>query len=546
MDTHRLPCELGGDDAAGAEQHAGPAGGAVGSEHVCHRDDFGLFSNGPMVYDWPVKSQANRQANRASTREAVPGPADPDLPALLDGWSSTGHGTLPRRLAHALRRAIQAGVLPMGWRLPPERQLAEVLAVSRTTITDALDELRREGLLASTQGRGTFVSAPAAHGPVGTRLADHLVARRGIDLASGNPPDVSHLPNVEIDMSHLLIAGDGPGLGVTGLPGMRDAVADLFQRGGMTGPPRLTDADQVHITAGAHQAISLLVATLVGRGRSLALANVNYPGVYDILDGHEAKAAPVRTDRAGMLPESLEQVIAEQRPAALYVQAGPHNPTGRVLPSSRLRTLAAIADRHDLPIIEDHTLAPLRFAEEAVPTFLDVCRTATVVGVWSLSKVCWAGLRLGWIRAPEPLITETMYRRMSLDLGASAPSQLLALGLLPHLDEIAAERRRRLAAAVEVGLEVLAEAIPEASVDPPDGGSVLWTELPVVDTGPFVHLARRHGVQIAPGSICVPGRVAGPYLRICVDRPVDLVREGIDRLGRAWRDERTVAPLVAG
>jgi DNA-binding transcriptional MocR family regulator len=489
-----------------------------------------------------VIEQTNHQANLRALRPQVAG-RDRELAAIVDGWSNDGHGTLPRRLAHALRRAIRAGVLPTGYRLPPERQLAGMLAVSRATVTDALDELRAEGLVASQQGRGTFVSSPAVHPAFGTRLADHLVSRRGIDLATGNPPDVSHLPNVEIDMSHLLAAGDGPGVEVTGLPAMREAVADLFRRGGVTGAAQHTDLEQIHITSGAHQAVSLLVGTLVGRGRSMALADVNYPGAFDILDGHEAVAAPVRTDRAGMLPESLEQVIREQRPAALYVQSGPHNPTGHIVPPSRLRALGELCDRHGIPVIEDHTLEPLCYdASRPLTTFASTCRTADVTGVWSMSKVCWAGLRLGWIRASEPLVTETMHRRLSVDLGASAPSQLLALALLPHLDDIAAERRRRLTAAVGVGIEALAEAIPEAVVEQPEGGSVLWTRLPIDDSGPFVHLARRHGVQVAPGSICVPGRVPGPWLRICVDRPIDLVVEGMARLGRAWRD-REASPL---
>jgi DNA-binding transcriptional MocR family regulator len=486
-----------------------------------------------------VNRQANVQANAAG--------GDPDLAALLDGWAGAGHGTLPRRLAHALRRAVQSGVLPLGWRLPPERQLAETLTVSRTTVTDALDELRRDGLLTSTQGRGTFVATPTAAGPIGTRVADHLISRRGIDLATGNPPDVSHLPNVQIDMSHLMLAGDGPGLGVTGLPAMREAIADLYRRGGVTGAARLTDVEQIHVTSGAHQAVALLVATLVGRGRALALADVNYPGVFDIVDGCEAIAAPVAADGAGLRPESLERVIAEQRPAALYVQAGPANPTGALMSAARLRALAAIVDRHDLTVIEDHTLAPLRYDQtRPLPTFLDACRTATVVTVASLSKVCWAGLRLGWIRGPEPLIDETMYRRLMLDLGASAPSQLLALSLLPHIEAIAAERRRRLVTAVDVGLAALTQAIPEVIVTRPEGGSVLWAELPLADSTGFVHLARRHGVQVAPGSICVAGRVPGPFVRICVDRSHDQITEGCERLGRAWREARAAAPVVAG
>lgn len=505
---------------------------------------------GPIAYDWLVDSQTNHRANprtdRAGVITALPASA-PDLVGLLAGWSDVGHGTLPRRLAHALRRAIHSGVVPTGWRLPPERQLAASLAVSRTTISEALDELRAEGLLSSTQGRGTFVSSPVPSPPVGTRVADHLSANRGVDLATGNPPDLSHLPNVEIDMSLLTASGGGPGVYVTGLPAMAEAVADLYRRGGFTGPARRTDADEIHITAGAHQAMSLLVATLVARDRPLALAQLNYPGIFDILDGQGLRAAPVGIDSAGMLPESLEQVIVEQRPAALYVQVGPHNPTGRVLPPARVRALAEIVDRYDVAVIEDHTLASLTFPGVARPeTFLDTCRTATVVSIGSMSKVCWAGLRLGWIRAPQPLIEQTMYRRLSLDLGASAPSQLIALSLLPRLDEIAAERRRRLVEAVEFGHAALAEAMPEAVIDRPEGGSVLWTELPIADAGPFVSLARRHGVHVAPGSICVAGRVPGPYLRICVDRPLDLIREGADRLARAWRDARPSMPLAAG
>lgn len=488
--------------------------------------------------------QTNRRASGGRVGAHI------DLVALLDGWAGAGHGTLPRRLAHALRRSIQAGVLPTGWRLPAERLLAADLAVSRATVSEALDELRSEGLLTSTQGRGTFVAVPGAMSPLGTRVADHLTGGRGIDLASGNPPDLSHLPAVSVDMSLLNASGGGPGVFALGLPAMRAAIAELYSSGRMTAAPRFTEPDEINVTAGAHQAIALLVSTLVGRGGGLALAAQEYPGIFDILDGCEARPLPVRTDRAGMLPEALEQVLATERPGAVYMQTGPHNPTGTVLPPSRARALAETFDRHDVPVIEDITLAPLAFRDggsDAMTYFHDVCRTATVASVGSLSKVCWAGLRLGWIKAPQPLIDQTMYRGLARDLGPSVPSQLLALGLLPHLDTIAAERRRRLAEVVAISLDHLAVAIPEAIVAPPGGGSVLWAEFPVADSEPLVHLARRHGVQVAPGSISVAGRIPGPYVRICVDRPPDLAREGLDRLARAWRDYRATAAIpVAG
>ncbi|OWY59471.1 hypothetical protein B7486_74400 [cyanobacterium TDX16] len=115
------------------------------------------------------------------------------------------------------------------------------------------------------------------------------------------------------------------------------------------------------------------------------------------------------------------------------------------------------------------------------------------------------------------------------------PSQLMVQQLLPHLDEVAELRREFLRTNVESAVEQMAELLPTWQVEPPEGGSVLWAQLPVDDSGPFVQAAARHGVRVAPGSIATPGRAAGPYVRICVDRQPTMVEAGIQRLALAWR-----------
>jgi DNA-binding transcriptional MocR family regulator len=490
---------------------------------------IGVDDREPIGYHWLVIVQANREAKRAADR------AGPDLVVMLEGWESSGHGSLPRRLAHGVRLLIDSGVLPSGWRLPPERALARGLAVGRTTVTQALDELRGEGLLTSIQGSGTFVVGPATPLPVGTRVAEHLSSGPGIDLAKGDAPDLSHLPSVSIEMWQLNATCGGAAVNAAGLPAMRQAIAELYARGGTTGRPRTTGPDQIHVTAGSHQGSFLLVSALAARGKTVAVAEFSYPGIFDVFDACEVHAAPVRLDRAGMVPESLDEVLARERPAALYFQAGPQIPTGQVTPVSRLRTLASIVDRHRVTVIEDTTLAALAF-DGTVSMLAEHCRVATVVSTGSLSKTCWAGMRLGWIRGPVPIIEQTTYRHLGSDLGPSVPSQVLAQQLLPHLDDIAAERRGRMATAVDIALEQLADSIPDADVIRPDGGSVLWARFPVEDSGPLVNLARRHSVRVAPGSIHAASKAPGPFVRIDVDRPAGLVREGIDRLARAWLD----------
>jgi DNA-binding transcriptional MocR family regulator len=479
----------------------------------------------PMRQNWPM----NRRSNRAG-----PGP---DLIALLDGWASRGHGSLPRRLAHGLRHLIDTGVLPGGWRLPPERTLAGRLDVSRTTVTQALDELRGEGRLVSRQGSGTYVAGPAAAVPFGTRVAEHLLSGPGIDLAKGDAPDLSHLPPVAIEMWQLNATCAGAAVNTAGLPATRQAIAELYTRGGTTGRPRPTDADQIHVTAGSHQASHLLISTLVARAGTVAVAEYSYPGIFDIFDACDVGALPIRLDRAGMVPESLDQVLTRDQPAVLYSQAGPQIPTGQVTTGSRMRALAGVLDRHRTTVIEDTTVAAMSF-DGVAPMLADHCRVATVVSTGSLSKTCFAGLRVGWIRGPVPIIEESVYRHLGWDLGPSVPSQLLALQLLPHLDRIADERRQRLRTTVDAALDHLARAIPDATVVRPDGGSVLWVRFPVADSAALVDRARNHGVRVAPGSIHAAGKTPGPFVRIDVDRAASVVYEGIERLARAWKARR--------
>src|SRR5580765_7535644 len=70
-----------------------------------------------------------------------------------------------RHIAQAIERGITTGALALDFRLPAERELAEALKVSRTTVVSAYRDLETRGLVRGYVGRGTFVSAaPEASG----------------------------------------------------------------------------------------------------------------------------------------------------------------------------------------------------------------------------------------------------------------------------------------------------------------------------------------------------------------------------------------------
>ena len=148
----------------------------------------------------------------------------------------------------------------------------------------------------------------------------------------------------------------------------------------------------------------------------------------------------------------------------------------------------------------------------------------------------WAGLRIGWIRGPQSVIDRTLHRQLAGDLGAAVPSQVFCLRLLPDLEATAATRRAFLRDNVDRAAALLRDELPDWTFTPPAGASVLWVDTGLADSAPLVQVAHRHGVHIAPGAITLPGQVADGHLRLCVDRPWEIVEVGFRRLGAAWRE----------
>ncbi len=472
----------------------------------------------------------------------IPPPTPVDLPALLAGWSERGTGSLPRRLASALRTLLDAGMLVPGTRLPPERRLAEMLSVSRGTVTTALDELRAEGRIESRPGRGSEVAGRGARPEVPHRISAHFLdTAAAINLSTANPPDATHLPAFSLTPEDLTAEGNGHGLTPQGLPSLLvDLAAEAERAGLLVGP------EQVHVTNGSHHALALVAAALVAPGDPVLVEDPSYPGAFDVIDHVGARTIGLGRSPDGIDPHQLDALLGEHRPALVYLQGGIHNPLGQAPAKGRWRAIAAVLDAHDATVVEDRALVALTEPDERTEPLGALCRTASVVTLGSVGKVAWGGLRIGWLIGPPPLVDRTVRLRTVTDLGTSVPSQIITRRLLPSIDELATGRRATLRASARMAVERLVVEAPEWEVEVPRGGSAVWVRLPVPDAVPVVQAARRHGVLVAPGSVARVGGVVDPHLRICVDRPHPVVEEGLTRLLRAWREVTEPAVPVLG
>jgi DNA-binding transcriptional MocR family regulator len=473
-----------------------------------------------------------------------------ELRDALDGWRQ-GTGPLHRRLATALAGAAEREDLLPGTRLPPERELAAHLGVARTTVSAAYRQLESRGLVARRQGRGTHVTGADGAGggaraaELTTSLQRNVLFRR----LGESPPDAIDLlgscaapgPAVRdalvaawaaVDIGAL---ADGHGYVPLGYPPLRRAIAAHLTARGL-----VTAEEEILVTGGAQQALSLLASYYVTPGAVFLVEDPTFPGAIDAFRTAGGRILTVPVRQAGPDAGLLAATISQAPVRAVYLMPTFHNPTGCVTPEQGRRELARLCRVSGVPFIEDNTVAELAFGSEPPLPLAAYARDAQIVSVGSLSKVLWAGLRVGWIRAPRPLIAQLGRLKAVADLGTSLASQAVALNLLADADRIRDLRRRELAGRLALLQDLLERHLPDWTWRRPGGGLCVWAGLPDGSSTELAQIAGRHGVLIAPGPVMSATGRFDEHVRLPFDHLPEALEQGISRLGRAWRDYRGV------
>lgn len=445
----------------------------------------------------------------------------------LGRWSS-GRGPLYVLLAARMRTLIDDGELPAGSRLPPDRVLAAALAVGRSTVVAAYDQLAVEGRIVRRQGSGTRVAGDAATPPrVTTDMPSflHLLEPRdGVILLACAAPDapIEELAEAYQRILPRLASTVGDiGYYPMGHPALRQAIAERYELRGVPTTP-----DQVLVTTGGQQALSLLARAFLRPGDRVLVEAPTYPGA---LEAFREQGAVLRGLPVGL--GDLADAVAAHGPALAYVVASFHNPTGAVLPALRRRRLA---ETEDVVLIDDEALADLAFPGVELPPPL-AAYNDRVITIGSLSKIVWGGLRIGWIRAQEPVIARLARLRAVHDLGGDVPAQLAAADLLPRLDEPRRRRALRRQAGHDHLRAELARHLPDWQAPAVTGGQTLWVRLPHGDGTSFTQAALRHGVAVLPGTGLDAEGGSREYVRLhFLASPTDLT-EAVRRLAAAWK-----------
>lgn len=436
-----------------------------------------------------------------------------------------GRGDLARQIYRQVRAAIASGRLKRGDRLPPTRELAQRLDVSRNTVALAFEWLAAEGLISGHTGAGTFVEndpvARAGRKPANAKIRHRaiwneiaLLGQRGpapeYDFGVGMP-DLNLFPFDawrRLQARQLRASALAAGYGnPAGHPHLREAIARhvAVSRG------VICRAEDVIVTNGAQQAFDLIARVLLEPNAQVAVEEPGYPPPRMLFETLGARVAGVPVDDGGLdvsaLPDSARLV---------YVTPSHQFPLGMPMSHARRQALLDWAERRNAVIIEDDYDSEFRFGGRPLETLQASDRSGRVIYVGSFSKTMLPALRLGFLIAPEPLQKVLLAANFVASWHAAWPTQAALAAFMEkgffarHIRKM----RREYAARHDRIVATLTRDFAR------------WLEPVVSETGMHVCATLRSQSVRREGEIAARARAAG----VGVDRLSVYCREG-DRAG---------------
>jgi 2-aminoadipate transaminase len=305
-----------------------------------------------------------------------------------------------------------------------------------------------------------------------------------ISFAGGLPdPDIFLLEEVREIFDQVFREKGKTALGygpTNGIGPFREWLAERVSKCG-----RPSSVDECLVTTGGIAALDLICKALVDPGDVVVVGRPAYLAALHVIRSYQGRFAGVPVDEAGMQPDALESVLKDlartsTRPKFIYLVPSFQNPSGVTLPEDRRERIVEIAQKYQVPIVEDAAYRDLRFEGDA-PSLMASLDPQNVIFINTFSKIFNPGVRIGWITASEPLIETLALAKQGQDQCSSTIGQYAALafaskGLIERqiLRAVKTYGRKR-----DVMLAALKRYFPKnARWTRPEGGFYTWVTFP--------------------------------------------------------------------
>jgi len=424
-----------------------------------------------------------------------------------------------RQVYLEVRRAILAGALPPGGRLPATRALAARLGVARNTVVAAYEQLIAEGFVEGRVGAGTMVArdlptalelAPRPGAAAAPAAAVGLATPYGAEpFNTGRVGWDDRTRQVWRSLTLRRLQRPDPGmLGYAdprGARPLREAIAQYLRAARAV----RCDPEQVVVTAGAQQAIDLVLRVVLAPGDAVWVEDPCYPALHAALVAAGAAVCPVPVDAQGMAVAA--GVAAAPAARLAYVTPSSQYPLGVVLSMARRLELLGWARRAGAWVLEDDYDSEFRYAGRPLAALQGIDEAGRVIYVGSFSKVLFPGLRLGYAVVPPALLDAVLAARLRTDWHPAAMAEGVVTDFLAegHFAQHLRRMRVQYRAARDVLVAALRDQVGDTlEVAAPEQGLKLLARLrPGLSDVAVAEAAARRGViarAVSPMYLAAP------------------------------------------
>lgn len=431
--------------------------------------------------------------------------------------------TIHHQICDYFIEQITKGHWPIGTKLPSERKLSQSFEVNRSTISTAFDELKSKGIIESKGASGTFVSnntwsllatSNQANWKSYLEYGLHMPNLKTIQTINKEEfgDDIIRLSTGELSptcfpkirfkaiMDNVLLEMNGLNYEEPlGFLPLREALVEYLSHLGIH-----VNVNQILITSGSLQALSLISIGLLQRGSTLFVEKPSYIKSLNVFPSLNMKYKGLEMDDEGLVLDDLKSILKNGGTNMLYTIPTLHNPTGIMMSETRRQKLLELSSEFRLPIIEDDAYRDISFNESPKP-IKSYDEKGNVLYLGTLSKSFSPGLRIGWVVGPQPIVEHLGDIKMQTDYGSSSISQHIAYHWFKdgHYTAYKEELKSWLYDRMQFTMKLLEINMKElATWKEPSGGFYVWLKLKKsIDINLLFKRCLEDKVLINPGHI---------------------------------------------
>ncbi|MDK2793509.1 MAG: GntR family transcriptional regulator, regulator for abcA and norABC [Caldanaerobacter sp.] len=461
------------------------------------------------------------------------------------------------QLYSQLKRFIENGSLPPGYKLPTIRSMAKELGVNIITVVNAYRLLEENGYVYTRVGSGTYVCEGIQRDRdliEDIELSEHreIPVKKGtINFASSSlNPELFPVDEFAELINRVLKRDRGYAFEYQdsrGYKPLRESILKFVRLYGIE-----TGVENIQVISGGQQGIDVVSKALINFGDTIVVERPTYSWALASFQSRGADILEVNLNKDGIDIEDLEDKLKKFKPKFIYVMPNFHNPTGILYSDEKKEKLVGLAEKYETYLLEDDFAIELSFTETDVFPLKAFDKYDRVIYLKSFSKVHMPGLRLGFIIAPEKLVSSFLKAKYVTDLTTSGLMQR-AFDLYlreniwkKHIEEVKGVMRERF----EKMKEGLTQLESYFEFDIPKGGFYYWVKLKdnwkAVD---FYQKCLERGLLVVPGDMFFGIKKEDNFLRLSfascdvqeIEKGIEILRQV---LSEGQNENETYLPII--